>query len=153
MTAATELRMIGSMASSPPQAFDVVVVGAGPAGTVAALRAARLGVSTALITRDEFGGMAANDGPVPVRTLAQAARLIRDARQLGMFGIKVSEPVLDYPRLLERVRTVVYDVRMHSALRSQIDSLQVAVHERAGNAQFLDSHTIETKTGLRLQAQ
>ena len=132
--------------------LDVIVIGAGPAGVFAALRAADLGAKTALITRDEFGGMAANDGPVPVRTLAQAARLIRDARQLGTFGITVSEPVLDYPRLLERVRTVVHDVRAHSALRAEIDSLQVAVHERAGSAHFMDSHTIETESGLRLQA-
>ena len=59
------------MASTPRQLSDVVVVGARPAGVVAVLRAARLGASTALITRDQFGGMAANDGPVPVRTLAQ----------------------------------------------------------------------------------
>lgn len=132
--------------------LDVIVIGAGPAGVFAALRAADLGARTALISRDEFGGMAANDGPVPVRTLAQAARLIRDARQLAMFGIEVSEPVLDYPRLLERVRTVVHDVSVHSALRGQIDSLQVAVHEHTGNARFIDPHTIETETGLRLQA-
>jgi len=79
------------MASSPRQLFGVVVVGAGPAGVVAALRAARLGASTALITRDHFGGMAANDGPVPVRTLAQAARLIRDAVPVGCQ--KSAEPV------------------------------------------------------------
>jgi pyruvate/2-oxoglutarate dehydrogenase complex dihydrolipoamide dehydrogenase (E3) component len=133
--------------------LDVIVIGAGPAGVFAALRAADLGAKTALITRDEFGGMAANDGPVPVRTLAQAARLIREARQLGMYGIAVSEPMLDYPRLLERVRTVVNDVRMHSALRAQIDSLQVAVHEHAGTARFADSHTIETESGLRLHAK
>jgi pyruvate/2-oxoglutarate dehydrogenase complex dihydrolipoamide dehydrogenase (E3) component len=133
--------------------LDVIVIGTGPAGVFATLRAADLGARTALITRDEFGGMAANDGPVPVRTLAQAARLIRDARQLGMFGIAVSEPVLDYARLLERVRTVVHNVRMHSALRAQIDSLQVAVQERAGNVHFVDPHTIETESGLRLHAR
>jgi pyruvate/2-oxoglutarate dehydrogenase complex dihydrolipoamide dehydrogenase (E3) component len=133
--------------------LDVIVIGAGPAGVFAALRAADLGAKTAIITRDEFGGMAANDGPVPVRTLAQAARLIREARQLDMYGIAVSEPVLDYPRLLARVRTVVNDVRTHSALRAQIDSLQVAVHEHAGTARFVDSHTIETESGLRLQAE
>ena len=133
--------------------LDVIVIGAGPAGVFAALRSADLGAKTALITRDEFGGMAANDGPVPVRTLAQAARLIREARQLGMYGITVSKPVLDYPRLLERVRTVVNDVRKHSALRAQIDALQVAVYEHAGTARFVDLHTIESESGLRLQGK
>jgi dihydrolipoamide dehydrogenase len=133
--------------------LDVIVIGGGPAGVFAALRAADLGAKTTLITRDEFGGMAANDGPVPVRTLAQAARLFREARQLGQYGITVSEPTLDYPRLLERVRSVINDVRVHSALRAQIDSLQVAVHEHAGNASFADSHTIETESGLRLRSE
>jgi pyruvate/2-oxoglutarate dehydrogenase complex dihydrolipoamide dehydrogenase (E3) component len=69
--------------------LDVIVIGAGPAGALATLRAADLGARTALITRDEFGGMAANDGPVPVRTPAHAARLIREARQLCLYGIAV----------------------------------------------------------------
>src|SRR6478672_11465574 len=133
--------------------IDVLVIGAGPAGVVAALRAADLGACTALVTRDAFGGMAANDGPVPVRTLAHAARLMREARQLGQYGITVNEPVLDYPRLLARVREVVHDVRAHSTWREQIDSLGVSVYEHAGVARFVDPHTIETTTGLRLQAE
>jgi pyruvate/2-oxoglutarate dehydrogenase complex dihydrolipoamide dehydrogenase (E3) component len=60
---------------------DIIVIGAGPAGAIAALRAADLGARPALMARDEFGGMAANDGPVPVRTLAHATPLSRDARQ------------------------------------------------------------------------
>src|SRR5215475_13020303 len=125
-----------------PRMIDVAVIGAGPAGVLAALRAADLGARTVLVTRTEFGGMAANDGPVPVRTLAHAARLIREARQLGQYGISVSEPVLDYPRLLARVREVVNDVRAHSSLRRQIDSLGVTVHEHAGAARFTDPHTV-----------
>ena len=132
MTAATVLRMIGVMASSPPQPFDVVVIGAGPAGVVAALRAARLGASTALITRDQFGGMAANDGPVPVRTLAQAARLIREARQLPLYGIAGGEPSLDYPRLLARVRDVTEDARRHTLLRDDLERAGVTIYEQAG---------------------
>src|SRR4051812_40325464 len=110
--------------------IDVLVIGAGPAGVVAALRTADLGARTALVTRDAFGGMAANDGPVPVRTLAHAARLMREARQLGQYGITVSEPVLDYPRLLGRVRKVVNDVRAHSVFRAQIESVGVTIHEQ-----------------------
>ena len=132
--------------------MDVVVVGAGPAGVLAAARAAELGARTALVTRHEFGGMAANDGPVPVRTLAHAARLLREARQLGQYGITVSEPLLDYTRLLMRVREIVNDVRQHSTLREHIDRLGVSVHEHAGTARFVDRHTIETESGVRLEA-
>jgi len=132
---------------------DIVVIGGGPAGLTAALRAGDLGARTLLVTRAEFGGMAANDGPVPVRTLAHAARLIREARQLGEYGVGVSEPVLDFPRLLARVREVVDDVRAHSSFRPQIESLGVSVHEHAGVARLADEHTIECESGLRLQAE
>ena len=130
-----------------------MVIGAGPAGVVAASRAADLGARTTLVTRDAFGGMAASDGPVPVRTLAHAARLLREARQLGQYGVSVSEPVLDYPRLLARVRQVVHDVRAHSTWREQIDSLGVKVYEHAGIARFVNPQTIETAAGQRLQAE
>jgi len=131
---------------------DVCVIGAGPAGVVAALRAAALGAKTALITSEGFGGMAANDGPVPVRTLAHAARLLRDARQLGRYGIAVSEPVLEFPRLLERVREVVDQVRRHSSFRGLMDSVGVHIHEQTGAARFTDATTLETQSGLRLQS-
>src|SRR5215472_13589846 len=133
--------------------IDILVIGAGPAGVLAALRAADLGARTVLVTRAEFGGMAANDGPVPVRTLAHAARLIREARQLHQYGIGVSEPLLDYSGLLTRVREVVDGVRANSSLRPQIDSLGVTVHEHAGVARFTDGHTIKTGSGLKLQAE
>jgi len=131
---------------------DVVVIGAGPAGVIAALRAADLGAKTTLVTQDAFGGMAANDGPIPVRTLAHAARLMRNARELGRYGIEVSEPKLNYEQLLVRVREVVNDAREHSTFRPQIDAAGVAVHENAGLARFVDANTIETESGLRLNA-
>ena len=133
--------------------LDVVVIGAGPAGVLAAMRAGDLGAKTALVTRDQFGGMAANDGPVPVRTLAHAARLIRDARQLDRYGITTGETALDYSRLLERVHEVTCDVRAHSSLRKQTGMAGVTVYEDAGAVRFLDAHTVETATGERLEAK
>ncbi len=139
-----------TMTSSGATSHDVVVIGAGPAGVVAALRAARLGARTALITRAEFGGMAANDGPVPVRTLAHAARLIREAAQLPRYGITAGEPELDYRRLLDRVREVTTDVRTHSLLREELRQSGVTLHEHAGVARFTDPHVIESERAPRL---
>jgi pyruvate/2-oxoglutarate dehydrogenase complex dihydrolipoamide dehydrogenase (E3) component len=130
--------------------FDVVVIGAGPAGLVAALRAGDLGARTALLACGEIGGMAAHDGPVPVRTLAHAARLIRDARQLGRYGIAVGEPALDYARLLGRVREVVETVREHALFGAQLATAGVTAYEDAGVARFADAHTLETDRGVRL---
>jgi pyruvate/2-oxoglutarate dehydrogenase complex dihydrolipoamide dehydrogenase (E3) component len=131
---------------------DVVVIGAGPAGVMASLKAADLGARTTLLTSGAFGGMAANDGPVPVRALAHAARLMREARQLSAYGIAVSDPVLDYGGLLSRVAEVVREVGRNSALRAQVDALGVTVFEGEGKARFLDPHTIETATGRRVRA-
>jgi thioredoxin reductase len=96
--------------------------------------------------------MAANDGTVPVRTLAYAARLLRGTAQLGRYGIGIGAARLDYGQLLRRAREVTDDVREHAAFRGEIDRLGVTVHERAGLARFADPHTIETESGLRLHA-
>ncbi len=137
---------------TPPQAFDVAVIGAGPAGTAAALRAADLGARTALLTRGAFGGMAANDGPIPVRTLAHAARLLREARQLPRYGIGVGDISLDYVQVLSRAREVVLETAAHSTLRTQIDNAGVTVYEQAGSVRFVDPNTLESERAPMIRA-
>jgi pyruvate/2-oxoglutarate dehydrogenase complex dihydrolipoamide dehydrogenase (E3) component len=127
--------------------FDVVVIGAGPAGTTAALRAADLGAKTALVTRGAFGGMAANEGPIPVRTLAHAARLVRETRQLSRYGIAVTGPSIDYTQLVRRAREVIGEARAHSTLLEQTIKAGVALFEDAGTARFADDRTIESERG------
>lgn len=153
MTTSCPRSTIAPMASSVSDAFDVVVIGAGPAGVIAALRAARLGAQTALVTRDDFGGMAANDGPVPVRTLAHAARLMREARQLPRYGITAGEPSLNYGSLIQRVHEVTHDVRTRSLLRTDLERAGVTIYEHAGSARFSDAETIESGSGPKLRSR
>lgn len=131
---------------------DVVVIGAGPAGVLAALRAAELGARTTLLSDGEFGGMAAHDGPVPVRALAYAARLMRDARQLPRYGITEAEPQLHFDHLLARVREIVHEVRTRTALRERVDAVGVTLHESCGPARFVSPHAVKTASGLELEA-
>ena len=128
------------------------MIGAGPAGIVAALRSAELGASTTLVSSGALGGMAASDGPVPVRTLAHAARLARDARQLQRYGISTGDTQLNYVSLLDRVQQVVMQVRTHESLRPSLDRVGVTVLEDAGIARFIDAHTLECEHGPRLEA-
>ena len=76
--------------------FDVIVLGGGPAGVTAALRARELGASVALVERDRMGGTCTNDGCVPTRVLAKAARLRRDAEQGADYGLIGELPRLDF---------------------------------------------------------
>lgn len=140
------------MSSDSGERLDVLVIGGGPAGLVASLRSARHGARTAVVTHDEFGGMAANDGPVPVRTLAYAARLVRDARQSARYGIIAGTPTLDYEALLDRVREVTRDVRTYS-LREELEDAGVAVYEQAGTAKFVEPHVVVCDRAPRLKAR
>jgi pyruvate/2-oxoglutarate dehydrogenase complex dihydrolipoamide dehydrogenase (E3) component len=133
--------------------FDVVVIGAGPAGTAAALRAGDLGAKTALVTRGAFGGMAANEGPIPVRVLAHAARLAREARQLGQYGINLERPSLDYARLVKRAREVVGEARRHSTLLEQIKNAGVELFEHGGTVEFADAQTIRSASAPTLRGE
>lgn len=132
--------------------FDLIVIGGGPAGVTAALRARELGASVALVERGRMGGTCTNDGCVPTRVLAHAARLIRDARQFPNYGLEGPAPQLNFERLLARTQSVVYTIHEKKQLLSHLRSSGAAVFAGVGEVYFNDPHTLALPDGTRLQA-
>jgi len=89
----------------------VVVLGGGPAGDVAALRAAQLGASVTMVERAELGGTCLNWGCIPTKSLLAGADLLRKIRRAGEFGITVAPPQVDFQRMMERKEEVVLRMR------------------------------------------
>jgi dihydrolipoyl dehydrogenase len=87
--------------------FDCVVIGAGPGGYVAAIRAAQLGMSTAVVERDTVGGRCLNVACIPAKAVLRAADVLSEVREAGDFGILVGEPTIDFAAIMARRDKVV----------------------------------------------
>jgi pyruvate/2-oxoglutarate dehydrogenase complex dihydrolipoamide dehydrogenase (E3) component len=133
--------------------FDVIVIGGGPAGVTAALRARELGASVALAERDRLGGTCTNDGCVPTRVLAKAARLRRDAEQCPEYGLVGDQPELDFARLLARTQQVVYGIHEKKQLIKHLESSGAQVLVAVGQARFTDPHTLELADGSTIRGK
>ncbi len=133
--------------------FDVIVIGGGPAGVVAALRARELGASVALVERGTLGGSCVNDGCVPLRVLARAARLMRNATQFEAYGLTGTAPTVDFARLLQKAEQIICDVHANKQLDENLSHAGVTLFANAGYAHFVDEHTLALADGQQLQAE
>lgn len=88
------------------QVFDIIVIGGGPGGYVAAIRAAQLGLATALVERDELGGVCLNWGCIPTKALLHTADVLRDIEGAAALGIDTGPVRVDLPRVVARSRAV-----------------------------------------------
>jgi dihydrolipoamide dehydrogenase len=87
-------------------AFDLIVVGGGPGGYVAAIRAAQLGLKTALVEREHLGGICLNWGCIPTKALLRTSEVAHLIRHAGDFGLSVTGFSIDLPKIVERSRKV-----------------------------------------------
>jgi dihydrolipoamide dehydrogenase len=101
----------------PESSYDTIVIGSGPGGYVAAIRAAQLGQSTAVVERDKVGGRCLNYACIPAKAVLRSADLLSEIRDGEEFGLKVSGVEVDYPAIQARREKVV------STLTSGVSSL------------------------------
>jgi pyruvate/2-oxoglutarate dehydrogenase complex dihydrolipoamide dehydrogenase (E3) component len=99
----------------PLPLYDLVVLGGGTAGLVAAIVSAGLGAKVALVERALLGGDCLNTGCVPSKTLIRAARAVTDAREATQFGVRAGAIEVDFAAVMERVRRVRAEIAPHDS--------------------------------------
>ena len=86
--------------------FDVIVVGSGPGGYVTAIRASQLGLKTAVVEKENLGGVCLNWGCIPTKALLKSAQVFEYVKHAADFGIKVSKYDKDFNAVVNRSRDV-----------------------------------------------
>lgn len=89
------------------QEYDVVIIGSGPAGYVAAIKGAQLGAKVALIEKNKIGGTCLNRGCIPTKALYASAKVLASARTAGKFGIDLKDIGFDLAKAVARKNEVV----------------------------------------------
>lgn len=118
--------------------YDVAVLGAGPGGYVAAIRAAQLGYKTLVIEKEAVGGVCLNWGCIPTKAMIKNAEVLQTVKTAHIYGVSVTDFNVNYQAGMERVWKVVKQLTngIHSLFKKNgVELLQ-------GNASLLDNHTI-----------
>ena len=92
---------------APTAQYDCIVIGSGPGGYVAAIRAAQLGLKTAVVEKDRIGGRCLNYACIPAKAVLRSADVAQEVREAGEFGVNVGEPTIDFGKVMERRGEVV----------------------------------------------
>ncbi|TGJ98272.1 dihydrolipoyl dehydrogenase [Leptospira langatensis] len=118
--------------------YDVTVIGGGPGGYVAAIRASQLGLNVCLVEKEKLGGVCLNWGCIPTKALLESAHLLESIRKSETFGLKVSGVDPDFPGIVKRSRGVA------DTMSNGVDFLMKKnkISVKKGSAVFKDKNTI-----------
>ena len=119
--------------------FDIIVVGSGPGGYVAAVRAAQLGKSVAVIERSEIGGICLNWGCIPTKALLKSAQAYTYARHAAEYGFEASDVKADISKMVERSRGVA--AQMSKGVEFLLKKNKITLIH--GDAVLKSGHTVE----------
>lgn len=131
------------LSASQDREADIAIIGSGPAGYVAAIRAAQLGARTVIIEKDTVGGTCLNVGCIPTKVLLACVAALEHVKDGAAFGVKVSGYELDVSAMMERKSRVV------KQLVGGVEGLfrKNKIRLVRGSASITDAHTVAVQTG------
>jgi dihydrolipoamide dehydrogenase len=126
---------------TPPSSYDydVIVIGSGPGGHEAAMRAAREGMTVCIVEKAALGGVCVNWGCIPTKALLRSAEIFRLAHDSSRFGLDIADSVQDLSTAVRRSRKVV--LLASKGVESSLKKNGVDI--RKGHASFVDAHTLK----------
>jgi dihydrolipoamide dehydrogenase len=110
--------------------YDLIVLGSGPGGYVAAIRAAQLGLSTAIVERAELGGICLNWGCIPTKALLRSSDMLHQMQHAESFGLHAADVGFDLKKIVERSRGVA--AQMNKGVTGLMKRNKIAVHMGEG---------------------
>ncbi len=142
--------------------FDLIVIGSGPGGYVAAIRASQLGMKTAVVERESLGGICLNWGCIPTKALLKSAQVFEYINHASDYGISISEAKANFPEMISRSRGVANGMSKGIQFlfrKNKITVLdghgkllrgkKVEVTDEKGNAKTYSAKNIIVATGAR----
>ena len=130
------------------QTFDLIVVGGGPGGYVAAIRAAQLGMKTALVERDQLGGICLNWGCIPTKALLRSSEINHLLHNLPEFGFAAVTPSFDIGKIVARSRAVAK--QLSAGVAHLMRKNKIAVFK--GTAKLAGRQTVAVDDGSVLKS-
>lgn len=129
------------------QKYDIAIVGGGPGGYVAAIRAGQMGAKTILVEKEVLGGTCLNWGCIPTKTFVRSAEVFADIKEAKSFGIKVENAEVDFPAVVKRKDQIVN--RLVKGVEHLLKSHDVDMME--GEASFLSDNylVVESESGRK----
>jgi dihydrolipoamide dehydrogenase len=121
--------------------FQVVVIGGGPGGYVAAIRAAQLGLHTAIVEKERLGGVCLNWGCIPTKALLESAHLLEHLRKAASFGLKADNVSAEFEQVIKRSRTVADQMAKGVEFLMKKNKINII----SGTAILQGKNTIEVK--------
>ncbi|MFQ6605233.1 MAG: dihydrolipoyl dehydrogenase [Fidelibacterota bacterium] len=122
--------------------YDIIIIGGGPGGYVAAIRAAQLGLKTAIVEKERLGGICLNWGCIPTKALLRNAEVLQLVKQAGRFGITIPEYTMDFAKVIQRSRGVAD--RLSKGVQFLMKKNGIDVYN--GRAKLIDRHTVRIES-------